>query len=91
MKETLHKSSLMYDYIIVGAGAAGCVLANRLSADSRNRVLLLEAGLPDKKTEIHIPAAFSKLFKTAYDWNYSAVPQTGLHGPDDDKSGRRQA
>jgi choline dehydrogenase len=69
-----------YDFIIVGAGAAGCVLANRLSRDRQYRVLLLEAGLPDNKTEIHIPAAFSKLFKTNYDWNYSAVPQPGLRG-----------
>ncbi|NJO43913.1 MAG: choline dehydrogenase [Cyanobacteria bacterium RU_5_0] len=69
-----------YDFIIIGAGAAGCVLANRLSVDRQHRVLLLEAGLPDSKTEIHIPAAFSKLFKTNYDWNYSAVPQSGLRG-----------
>jgi choline dehydrogenase len=69
-----------YDFIIVGAGAAGCVLADRLSENPQHRVLLLEAGLPDDKPEIHIPAAFSKLFKTEYDWNYSAVPQVGLQG-----------
>lgn len=74
------EKTIPYDFIIVGAGAAGCVLANRLSADPRHRVLLLEAGAPDNKTEIHIPAAFSKLFKTEYDWNYSAVPQSGLQG-----------
>jgi choline dehydrogenase len=73
-----HRSE--YDFIIVGAGAAGCVLVNRLSANPRHRVLLLEAGLPDDKPEVHIPAAFSKLFKTEYDWNYSAVPQSGLLG-----------
>ncbi|WP_199197460.1 GMC family oxidoreductase [Chroococcidiopsis sp. CCALA 051] len=72
--------TISYDFIIVGAGAAGCAIANRLSADPRHRVLLLEAGAPDNKTEIHIPAAFSKLFKTEYDWNYSAVPQSGLQG-----------
>lgn len=60
----------MYDYIIVGAGSAGCTLANRLSEDPQTSVLLLEAGGDDKKQEIHIPAAFSKLFKTAYDWEY---------------------
>ena len=60
----------MYDYIIVGAGSAGCVLANRLSEDPQTTVLLLEAGGPDKKQEIHIPAAFSKLFKTPVDWEY---------------------
>lgn len=67
-----------YDSIIVGAGAAGCVLADRLSANPGHRVLLLEAGLPDRQPEIRIPAAFSRLFKTEYDWNYSAVPQAGL-------------
>src|SRR5215471_639062 len=67
----------MYDYIIVGAGSAGCVLANRLTEDPAVRVLLLEAGGPDKKREIHIPVAFSKLFQTACDWSYytEAEPQ----------------
>ncbi|HEU5375313.1 MAG TPA: choline dehydrogenase [Ktedonobacteraceae bacterium] len=60
----------MYDYIIVGAGSAGCVLANRLTEDPQTSVLLIEAGGPDKKQEIHIPAAFSKLFKTPLDWEY---------------------
>ncbi|HEX7734010.1 MAG TPA: choline dehydrogenase [Ktedonobacteraceae bacterium] len=60
----------MYDYIIVGAGSAGCVLANRLSEDPQTSVLLLEAGGDDKQMEIHVPAAFSKLFKTACDWEY---------------------
>ncbi|KAM3108209.1 GMC family oxidoreductase [Phormidesmis sp. 146-33] len=70
----------VYDFIIAGAGAAGCVLAHRLSANPNYRVLLLEAGLPDRKPEIHIPAAFSKLFKTEYDWNYSAVSHSELKG-----------
>ncbi len=60
----------MYDYVIVGAGSAGCVLANRLSEDPHVTVLLLEAGRPDTKQEIRIPAAFSKLFQTPYDWMY---------------------
>jgi choline dehydrogenase len=60
----------MYDYIIIGAGSAGCVLANRLSEDPQTSVLLLEAGGPDKQREIHIPAAFSKLFRTPLDWEY---------------------
>jgi choline dehydrogenase len=68
-----------YDYIIVGAGSAGCVLAARLTEDLHTRVLLLEAGGPDSAPEIHIPAAFSKLFKTAADWNYSTEPETQLH------------
>ena len=67
----------MYDYIIVGAGSAGCVLANRLSEDPAIKVLLLEAGLPDSKREIHIPVAFSKLFRTPCDWAFytEAEPQ----------------
>jgi choline dehydrogenase len=68
------------DYVIVGAGPAGCVLANRLSGEPGNRVVLLEAGGPDKAREIRIPAAFSKLFATAYDWNYRTVPQPALAG-----------
>jgi choline dehydrogenase len=69
----------MFDYIIIGAGAAGCVLANRLTEDSKTKVLLLEAGGPDKKQEIHIPAAFSKLFKTSHDWAYETEPQEHLN------------
>lgn len=69
----------MYDFIIVGAGSAGCVLANRLSADPSVRVLLLEAGPPDRKLEIHIPAAWIRTLKTEVDWNYATEPQTHLH------------
>jgi choline dehydrogenase len=65
----------MFDYIIVGAGSAGCVLANRLSADPDVKVLLLEAGPHDDALEIHAPAASSRLYQTAYDWNYRTVPQ----------------
>lgn len=68
-----------YEYIIVGAGSAGCLLANRLSADPNNRVLLLEAGGQDKNANIQIPAAFSKLFRGAEDWNYDSVPQPGMN------------
>jgi choline dehydrogenase len=70
----------MYDYIIAGAGSAGCVLAHRLSEDPRARVLLIEAGGPDKRQEIHIPAAFSKLFKTEVDWAYETEPQPQMEG-----------
>jgi choline dehydrogenase-like flavoprotein len=70
----------MYDYVIVGAGSAGCVLANRLSEQPDTRVLLLEAGPPDTKTEIRVPAAFSKLFKSPLDWNYATAPQPALAG-----------
>lgn len=67
-----------YDYIIVGAGSAGCVLAHRLSESADQRILLLEAGPPDKRTEVRIPAAFSKLFKTTCDWAYATEPEPNL-------------
>ncbi|HLA64526.1 MAG TPA: GMC family oxidoreductase N-terminal domain-containing protein [Rhodothermales bacterium] len=70
----------MYDYVIVGAGSAGCVLAARLSADPACRVLLLEAGGPDRDPRIRIPAAFSRLFKTEADWNHHTEPQAGAAG-----------
>ena len=66
------------DYIVVGAGSAGAVVANRLSADPRNSVILLEAGPEDKNKFAHIPAAFSKLFRTEVDWDYLTEPQPGL-------------
>jgi choline dehydrogenase len=69
----------MFDYLIIGAGSAGCVLANRLTEDPNIKVLLLEAGGPDKKQEIQIPAAFNKLFKTDCDWAYETEPQPHLH------------
>ena len=64
-----------FDYVVVGAGSAGCVLANRLSADPDRRVALLEAGGPDRSMNIRIPAAFTKLFTTPYDWNYRTGKQ----------------
>jgi choline dehydrogenase len=70
----------MFEYIIIGAGSAGCVLANRLTADPTITVLLLEAGGPDRKQEIQIPAAFAKLFKTDCDWAYQTEPQPHLNG-----------
>ncbi|MGW7639842.1 GMC family oxidoreductase [Streptomyces decoyicus] len=70
----------MYDYIIVGAGSAGCVLAARLSEDENTRVLLIEAGPVDDAQEIHVPAAFSKLFQTKYDWSYLSACEPGLDG-----------
>ncbi len=69
---------MTFDFIIIGAGSAGCVLANRLSADSSVSVLLLEAGGPDSKLEIHIPAAYSKLNRTAVDWSFWTEPQSAV-------------
>ena len=69
----------MYDYIVVGAGSAGCVLANRLSADPSVKVLLLEAGRDDRLRALAIPAAFSTMFHTEVDWDFytQAVPALG--------------
>jgi choline dehydrogenase-like flavoprotein len=69
-----------FDYIVVGAGSAGCVLANRLTEDPSVSVLLLEAGGEDNADEIHIPAAFATLFKTKWDWNYETVEQKHMGG-----------
>lgn len=66
------------DYVIVGAGSSGAVLANRLSADPRHTVVVLEAGPEDKNKFAHIPAAFSKLFRSDVDWNYDTEPQPEL-------------
>jgi len=68
-----------FDYIVVGAGSAGCVLAARLTEDPNLRVLLLEAGGSDTAKEVRIPAAFSKLFKSSCDWNYSTEEEPHLN------------
>lgn len=69
----------MFDYIIVGAGSAGCVLANRLTQNPSNNVLLIEAGGSDRHPNVSIPAAFSKLFRTSRDWNYNTQPEPHLN------------
>jgi choline dehydrogenase len=67
-----------FDYVIVGAGSAGCVLAARLSEDPDVSVAVLEAGGEDTQPEIHIPAAFPALFKTSLDWDLEGEPEPGL-------------
>src|SRR3954471_22056101 len=69
-----------YDYVIVGAGSAGAVLAARLTEDPGVTVCLLEAGGEADADEVMIPAAFSSLFKTRWDWNYETTEQKQLHG-----------
>jgi choline dehydrogenase len=70
----------VFDYVIVGGGSAGCVLAARLSEDPEVRVLLLEAGPAADADEIKIPAAMSRLYQSGYDWNYRTVPQERAKG-----------
>ncbi len=69
-----------YDYVIVGAGSAGCAVAGRLSEDPSTRVLLLEAGGKDRSPNIKIPAAFQKQFKSKLDWDYASGPEPHLGG-----------
>jgi choline dehydrogenase len=68
----------VYDFVIVGAGSAGCVLARRLTDDPNTTVLLLEAGGPAKQKEFAIPAAFSKFFRSSHDWAFYTDPQPHL-------------
>lgn len=77
----MNDTEQQYDYIIVGAGSAGCVLANRLSADPRNRVLLIEAGGSDVNPWIHIPVGYFKtMHNPATDWCYVTEPDEGIAG-----------
>jgi choline dehydrogenase-like flavoprotein len=71
-------SGTRYTHIVAGAGAAGCAVANRLSADPANNVLLLEAGGPDRSPLIHMPAGFTKLTSPKVNWGFATVPQKEL-------------
>jgi choline dehydrogenase-like flavoprotein len=71
---------MAYDYVIIGGGSAGCVLANRLSEDPSIKVLLIEAGGPDTSMLFRMPAGFAKMTKGVASWGWSTVPQKHLNG-----------
>ena len=74
-------SQAEYDYVIVGGGTAGCVLANRLSASGAYRVLIIEAGPPDRYPWIHIPIGYAKtMFNPRYNWGFCTEPEPELNG-----------
>ncbi len=80
-KASLSTELCEFDYVIVGAGSAGCVLANRLSADGKYSVLLLEAGPRDTNLWIHVPLGYGRLFKEkTVNWMYQTEPEPGLDG-----------
>ncbi|MEM0989617.1 MAG: choline dehydrogenase [Pseudomonadota bacterium] len=68
-----------WDYIVVGAGSAGCVMANRLSAGGINKVMLLEAGRKDRNPWIHIPVGYYKTMYSSWSWGYETEPEPGLN------------
>jgi len=78
--QAMSQDSAAFDVVIIGAGASGCVLANRLSADPTVRVLLIEAGPPDSNPAIHVPGRWTSLIGSDLDWNYETEPEPGLNG-----------
>ncbi|WP_144906417.1 GMC family oxidoreductase [Halobellus captivus] len=73
------KRSESYDYVVVGAGTAGCAVSTRLSEQSDQRVLVLEAGEPDHDRSIHVPAEVGQLMRSSVDWEYYTEPQSEMH------------
>ena len=69
-----------YDYVVIGAGSAGCAVAGRLAEDSAATVLLVEAGGSNRRLEVKAPLAFSKQFHTKLDWDYWTEPEPHLAG-----------
>jgi choline dehydrogenase len=69
-----------YDFIVIGAGSAGCAVAGRLASDSSSTVLLIEAGGTDRRFTIRAPLAFALQFGTSLDWAYESEPEPGCAG-----------
>src|SRR4051812_13662509 len=80
VREAVPQSAGTFDYIIVGAGSAGCVLANRLSADPSVNVLLLEAGARDNNIWIHVPLGLTYIIGSKRDWCYETEPEPHCNG-----------
>jgi choline dehydrogenase len=80
MSEPTSRPVAVADYVVVGTGSAGSVVAARLSADERNQVLILEAGPKDKDRRIHMPVTWLQLFRSKFDWDYLTEPQPELNG-----------
>jgi choline dehydrogenase-like flavoprotein len=79
--EKLPQMAQAHDYVVIGAGSAGCVLANRLSASGKHDVLLLEAGPPDRSIWIHLPIGYGKtMFHPVYNWGFYTDPEPHLNG-----------
>jgi choline dehydrogenase len=80
MNESTNNDFAIADYVVVGTGSAGSVVAERLSADARNRVVVLEAGGKDTDRRIKMPVTWTQLFRSPIDWDYLTEPQPGLNG-----------
>ena len=80
MSEPTSRPVAVADYVVVGTGSAGSVVAARLSADERNRVLILEAGPKDNDRRINMPLTWLQLFRSKFDWDYLTEPQPELNG-----------
>ncbi|MET8875128.1 GMC family oxidoreductase N-terminal domain-containing protein [Nocardia sp. NPDC004604] len=80
MNDQHAETSIVADYVVVGTGSAGSIITERLSANSRNRVVVLEAGGKDTDRRIHMPVTWLQLFGSDVDWNYSTEPQSELDG-----------